>query len=118
MNQLRELIEAQPQKMTSVDALIFIDDVKKIDAASHRQLIAHCDYAAQDIDVVAKATLPLHYEQRAKELLKAVDGCILREVVDYINDKKADFEEEDEAEIMDDEDPKKASWILAAWDQR
>jgi hypothetical protein len=117
MKDLRELIESQPKLMSAMAANAFINELKDVDSKAWNVITAYCDSAIQDVDLLKIALgQTLHYEERAKAVLRAVDAAIVCEVNDYIADKLADFDEEDESEVMDDEDLKTKANSLSAYD--
>lgn len=119
MSKLRELIEGQPRLINPMVARAFISELKEVDIKGWNILTAYCDSAIEDVDLLTIALGPvLHYEERAKAALNAIDDSIVIEVKGYIKDKMADFDEEDEAEIMDDEDLRTQLNSLMGWDPR
>ena len=105
--------------MNALAARAFINELKEIDLKGWNVITAYADSAIQDLDLLTIALgQVLHYEERAKEALRAIDAAIVVEVKDYIADKMADFDEEDNAEEYDDSEPKTADNSLMGWDPR
>lgn len=115
MSKLRELIESQPRLINIMVARAFINELKEVDLESWNVITSYCDSAIQDVNLlkISLGTV-LHYEERAKAALNAIDEAIVAEVKDYIIDAMADFEEEK----YDDEDPKTQLNSLMGWDPR
>lgn len=119
MNKLRELISEQPKFIGTIAAAAFISEMKDVDMIEYNIIVDMCDCAKADLDLVSIALGPvLDYEKRAREVLRMIDISIANECKIYIDAKLADFEEEDESEVMDDSDPKTAANSLMGWDPR
>jgi len=121
MSKLREFIEAQPRLINIMVARAFINDLKGLDEKKNHTVKEFCSMAAQDLcdDLINIAlSQTIHFEERAAQSLRLQESAIVKEVQDYIDEKIAEFKEEDEAEIMDDEDQKTELNSLMGWNPR
>ena len=79
MSKLRELIQGQPRLINAMVARSFINELKEVDIKGWNIVTSYCDSAIQGVDLLKIALGPvLHYEERAKAALNAIDAAVDR----------------------------------------
>ena len=100
MNKLRELVE-EIGNIDRISARAFINEMQDINKEDHFLLIAMCDEENCDLDLVRPSLENTHFEERAKKVLKLIEEGMVIAVKEYIKDKLADYDDEDEARLED-----------------